>query len=415
VTRISFLVPTFNRSAFIGEALAAICGQLGSDDEILVIDDGSTDATSDAVAAVGERVRYLRQENAGKSAALNRGLEETSGEFVWICDDDDRLRPGAVAPLASELASSAAGFIFGKYTRFEDPSGLDIGVGYWPDLSSGSLTRNILEDAFVMQNAALIRRSALLAVGPFSEAMQRSLDYDMFVRLACSFPGAYVDMLVFDQRKHSGDRGPAALLHRASASMDVWNAFDRSIFQNLYHHAPLTLFENMFDAPSSELRHRAALLQRAVVMARHDCWDLACLDLEAATKTTTQAIDAGEYRICLRALSGKHEPRGLCEKQVLSRLTRLCAHSPIGRQIVEAMLAGALWRLRSRDSIGARELLHAARTLVGGRLGLIAIRHKSAKNRQGLVEEVRILDADAYLQPGSIPPPRPIGLALKEG
>ena len=86
MTRISFLVPTFNRAAFLGEALGAICTQLGDDDELLVIDDGSTDATRDVVAAAGNRVRYLRQENAGKSAALNRGLAETSGEFVWICD-----------------------------------------------------------------------------------------------------------------------------------------------------------------------------------------------------------------------------------------------------------------------------------------------------------------------------------------
>ena len=178
-----------------------------------------------------------------------------------------------------------AGFAFGRYTRFDDETGRDIGVGYWPDLSCGSLVRHILEDAFVMQNAALIRRSALLAVGSFSECMQRSLDYDMFVRLACSFPATYVDMLVFDQRKHPGDRGPAAMLHRASASMEVWRAYDCSIFENLYRHAPLALFEAMFDTPSIELRTRAALLQRAVVMARHDCWELACEDFEAAANT----------------------------------------------------------------------------------------------------------------------------------
>jgi hypothetical protein len=407
VTRITFLVPTFNRATFLGEALAAISGQLGDQDEVLVIDDGSTDATSDVVAAAGKRIRYLRQENSGKSAALNRGLAETTGEFVWICDDDDRLRPGVVAPLASNLTASGAGFVFGRYTRFDDGSGRDMGVGYWPELSNGSLLRHILEDAFVMQNAALVRRSALLAVGALSEAMHRSLDYEMFVRLACSFPAAFVDMLVFDQRKHPGDRGPSAMLHRASASMDVWNAYDRSIFENLHRHAPLPLFEAMFDSPSGELRRRVALLQRGVVMARHDCWKLACEDFEAAARVAKAPLDPGEYRVCLRALSGKHEPAGLGETAVLARLSGLSNDSEIGRQIVEAMLAGGLWRLRARGRDGARCILDAARTLVGHRMGLIAIKHKLVKGRPGLVREVGTLAADAYLEPATMPPALP--------
>ena len=326
----------------------------------------------------------------------------------------DRLRREVVAPLAAELTAGTAGFAFGKYTRFDDGTGRDIGVGYWPDLSCGSLVRHILEDAFVMQNAALIRRSALLAVGSFSECMQRSLDYDMFVRLACSFPATYVDLLVFDQRKHPGDRGPAAMLHRASASMEVWRAYDGSIFENLYLHAPLALFEAMFDAPSIELRTRAALLQRAVVMARHDCWELACEDFEAAANAAGAPIDAGEYRICLRALSGKHEPAGLCDEVMLERLSRLSKDTDVGRQIVEAMLAGGLWRLRSRERRGGGHIVDAARALVGHRLGLIAIKHKLAKDRSGLVQEVQVLDEEAYLGPGSIPRPRPTLVVPKE-
>lgn len=407
MTRISFLVPTFNRAAFLGDALAAICRQLGKQDEVLVIDDGSTDSTAEIVSATGSRVRYLRQDNAGKSAALNRGLAETTGEFVWICDDDDRLRPDVVSPLVSLLERGGAGFAFGRYTRFDDETGRDIGTGYWPDLSSGGLLRHILEDGFVMQNAAVIRRSALAAVGPFSAHMPRSLDYEMFVRLACSFPAAYSDMLVFDQRKHAGPRGPAAMLHQASASMRIWNEYDRAIFQNLYRCAPLKLFEAMYQAPSGELRHRAALLQRAIVMARHDCWIEACSDLEAAANVATEPLDAGEYCICLRMLAGKHEPAGLVEDPVLERLRALSRRDPLGRQVVDALLAGGLWRLRSAGQLGSRAVLLAARTIAGPRFAAVALKHKLTRRAVARLREERDLPPDAYLQPGSIPPARP--------
>jgi glycosyltransferase involved in cell wall biosynthesis len=171
MTRITFLVPTFNRAAFLGDALDAILSQKTDEDDLLVIDDGSTDSTPDVVRSAGSRVRYVRQDNAGKSVALNRGLAETDAEFVFICDDDDRLRPGAVELLFNAISGTAAAFVFGCYTRFEERSGRDLGVGYWPDLGGGSILRHLLEDAFVMQNASLIRRSALLATGPFSESI----------------------------------------------------------------------------------------------------------------------------------------------------------------------------------------------------------------------------------------------------
>ena len=87
---------------------------------------------------------------------------------------------------------------------------------------------------------------------------------------------------------------------------------------------------------------------------------------------------------------------------MLERLSRLSKDTDVGRQIVEAILAGGLWRLRSRERRGARHIVDAARALVGNRLGLIAIKHKLVKDRFGLVQEVQALDEDAYLGPGSI-------------
>lgn len=411
--RISFIVPTFNRARYLREALDSILGQKGEDDEVLVVDDGSTDGTADVVAATGPTVRYLRQDNAGKSVALNRGLAATTGRYVWICDDDDVLRSEALATLLPVLEGNAdLGFVFGRYTRFrESPLGPreDMGTGYWPDLSSGSLVRHILEDAFVMQNAALVRRSAYEAVGLFSTAMSRSLDYEMFVRLAATHAAAYVDSCVFDQRKHEGPRGPRSILHAADRSDEVWQIFDKQIFLNLRRHAPLTLFSAMFEGLDSERVERAALLQRGAVMFRHGCWDEAVDDLAAAASVAPgRPLDPGEAAICRRALSGKHGFEGLASHSALARLTALRRQSAVGRAMVGQLAAGTRWRLR-RGASHERRYTGAALGQMLGWAGLAALLASGERTPpgHGTVTERQALPDSGYLAHRQIPPAAP--------
>lgn len=372
MTRISFIVPTFNRAHFIAVSLASITSQMDEADEIVVVDDGSTDGTESVVRAADPRIRYVRQDNAGKSVALNRAMQMTGGEFVWICDDDDLLRQGAVSLLTTEMAASGADFVFGRYSRFrEDDQGraVDMGTGYWPDLSSGTILRHVMEDAFVMQNASLVRRSLYAQVGPFSETMLRSLDYEMFVRLAIAAPGHYVDALVFDQRKHDGPRGPARVLHAAAESDRVWLQFDRRIFAESPGPFDLALFRGMFEAESSPLLQRAALLQRACVNARHDLWPAAIDDLETAARLCPeQELTAVERAICLRVLSGKHGFAGALEPGNVARLATLMKSGERAGRLVRALLAGVFWRFRWGDR-GEREQAWALLWRLGGIFG----------------------------------------------
>jgi hypothetical protein len=407
VSAISFIVPTFNRAHFLGEALAAISRQMRDGDELLVVDDGSTDATADVAAAAGPQVRYIRQPNSGKAVALNRALAATSAPLVWICDDDDVLRDGAVDSLRTAMADQRIGFAFGRYTRFrEGPDGAreDMGTGYWPDLSEGSLARHILDDAFVMQNAALVRRSAYEAVGPFSEAMPRSLDYEMFVRLAVSQPCTYVDRLMFDQRKHEGARGPASMLHAAARSDDVWQRHDRLIFENLHRHAPLAFFESLLDGGTVSQRRRAALLCRASIMMRHGCWGEALSDLEDAATKSAAALDGGEIAICRRAFAGKHGFAGLlADEDAMERLAGLARRSG-GRVIVRAMLDGTLWRLRGEEADRRQTFALLRRALGwGGAMAMFVARLNRARPATAIMERSEP-QGDGWLAPGRLPP-----------
>jgi glycosyltransferase involved in cell wall biosynthesis len=265
MTRISFIMPTFNRGRYIAESLQAILAQMSDDDELLVLDDGSTDGTTEIVRGFGDSLRYEAQENAGKSVALNRALKKTDGRYIWICDDDDILLPGAVTALVSRIEASGDDFVFGRYTRFREIDGarVDLGPGYWPDLSHGSMRRHILEDAFVMQNAALVRRSAYERVGPFDEAMLRSLDYEMFARLALDGSASYVDQLVFEQRKHDGARGPSHQLHAEARSDAVWLDYDSRIFTRIFDQVPLATYEGLFEGDAASTISRARCSPRS--------------------------------------------------------------------------------------------------------------------------------------------------------
>ena len=105
--RVTVVIPAFNAAAFIAATLNSVLAGRLQDVEILVIDDGSTDATAELAAGCGPpgKVRVLRQSNQGLSASRNRGIAQSDSEFVALLDADDLWHP---AKLDLQLAVLAA-------------------------------------------------------------------------------------------------------------------------------------------------------------------------------------------------------------------------------------------------------------------------------------------------------------------
>lgn len=386
MTRISFLMPTFNRAHFIVESIRSITAQMAPEDELIVINDGSGDDTIAVLEATPEakdaRFTLLNQENAGKSTALNRAMEQARGEFIWVCDDDDLLCDGAVAALVRLLDDPAIGWAFGRYTRFseEDGARTDLGPAHWPDLGQGSVLRHTLEDAFTMQNGALVRRSLYDTVGPFDVTMLRSLDYEMFVRLALAAPVAHTSDLMFQQRKHPGARGPASMLHAAGQSESVWKQWDRKIFERLRPDLDESFSARLFESQSEEAVQRAGLLQRATLMARHDLWDEAMSDWAEASAVSQAPLHPLERDICRRAMAGRHGFDGALNEDSVAGLRALNAQGGVAKAIVSALLDGLIWRLRDEEERYrplARELI----AKVEGPIGLPRVIARRAKSK----------------------------------
>jgi glycosyltransferase involved in cell wall biosynthesis len=156
---ITVIMPTFNCAAFIRESVESIQRQTLPPREIIIVDDGSTDDTRQVIQQIDDpRVQYVAQENAGVSAARNRGLELASSEYITFLDADDRWRPTMLEKQAALLDhDQSLACAFTNFVRFQHPEGtvLPDQFTFYPEIAtlpvrSGPLpgTYVILGDAF---------------------------------------------------------------------------------------------------------------------------------------------------------------------------------------------------------------------------------------------------------------------------
>jgi GT2 family glycosyltransferase len=180
--KISAIIPAYNASSFIKEAITSIQVQTRPVDEIIVIDDASTDGTAELARALGAQVCTL-QENSGSGAARNKGLRAASGDAIAWLDADDYWAPSHIEILEALLknhptASVAAGAVQRFGLRHE------IIRGYAPYDSPGNIFWSAVKDWIHPIIGALIVRKALLSIGGFSTDKRASEDYDMWLRLS---------------------------------------------------------------------------------------------------------------------------------------------------------------------------------------------------------------------------------------
>ena len=295
---VTAIVPTFNRAHYLDECLRALLGQTAPPRQIIVVDDGSTDATTAVVDAYRGRIEYLRQANAGKATALNLGLQHAAGADIWIFDDDDVAAPDALQRLHEALhADPEAGFAFGRYDNFTDEPGqprrfMPVDA---PRFEASDLLCALLERCFVFQPAMLVRRSCYDAVGGFDTSFVRAQDYEMLTRLALHARGVAIPNIVFHQRQHFERRGTAAV---GIDGREIWErqkAFDARVLEKVHRTFPLGGYLPR-PQPTTGLsppETARALLRRAAAMGRKKLWQLAADDTVAAATLSEHSSGIG--------------------------------------------------------------------------------------------------------------------------
>ncbi|HJU64056.1 MAG TPA: glycosyltransferase family A protein [Gemmatimonadaceae bacterium] len=173
---VSCIIPVYNAERYLADALRSVIEQTRPPAEILVVDDGSTDGSAKVAATFGDRVRYVRQQNAGPAAARNLGLRHVSQEFVAFLDADDYWHREKVA---RQLA------------RFEERPDLDISVtrveNFWSPEDAArdprsSDPRHTEPWPGYTCVSLLTRRRTFDVVGAFNPELWLAEDNDWFVR-----------------------------------------------------------------------------------------------------------------------------------------------------------------------------------------------------------------------------------------
>jgi glycosyltransferase involved in cell wall biosynthesis len=175
MTRISVVIPAWQAAATIAETLASIAAQTRPPDEVIVVDDGSTDETAQVARAAMPAARILRRANGGAAAALNTGLAAAGGDLLAVLDADDLWPPGKLAIQEALLAQAPAlAGVGGLMECFACPS--------LPP-ASPLAARIATEPApCLLLGALLLRRDAYATIGPQDETLRIGFSIDWMHR-----------------------------------------------------------------------------------------------------------------------------------------------------------------------------------------------------------------------------------------
>jgi glycosyltransferase involved in cell wall biosynthesis len=352
LNRICAIVPTYNRGEMLAECLNSIVNQVRKPDEIVVVNDGSTDNTSEVLERYGNQIRVISKKNAGKSSAINAALNETECDFIWIVDDDDYADENGLLKLEKALDShSDVGFAFGAFNRFFDSNDgrTFLPASFWARPEEPNWEIAFLERMFTFQPAMLVKRAAYERVGFFDTDFLRSQDYEMTLRLLKEFKCAFVPDVIFHQREHAGVRGPAADRFSASESARRWLKYDQLIFRKVWAEFVLERFTPTFALEfSPERRQRAALIQRAGIMARRGLWELAVEDLVVAAGVDTDGASFEEINLAEKLVDQELAWAELSkDKALLKTIRRLQLNDKFASDIFLAFTRPVIWQAKN--------------------------------------------------------------------
>lgn len=202
---VSVVMPTFNRAEYILEAVHSVLAQTFPALELVIVDDGSTDATPEIIRSVTDsRIRYLRQDHRGVSTALNTGWRAAQGEFIGRLDSDDRWLPELLATLVPRLQTgSNVALAYGRAQWIDAQGNLLPNISGTNEKFPGQTLKSLLYGDFVTPMAVVINKKCLERVGGYDESLRANEDWDLWIRLAEFYRFVYVDRVLAHYRVHS--------------------------------------------------------------------------------------------------------------------------------------------------------------------------------------------------------------------
>lgn len=262
---VSVVIPVYNRARVLPRALDSVLAQTHQDFEILVVDDGSTDAVATVVDGYrSARIRLIRLGGRfGAARARNVGIREARGEWVAFLDSDDEWLPPKLETQLARVRSAdrQVALVYGL-RLITDHRGNQT-WSHRESLHEGAVFDALLRGGWTPPpSVVMVRRSALMTVGGFDETLPSFQDYDLWLRLAqVDYRFAAVDAVLAVKHRHEGPqigRDPRARIRGLRAMDSKWG---RVLRERLGPDAYRAWWEGRFTAlPSAQLAEvRAAV------------------------------------------------------------------------------------------------------------------------------------------------------------
>lgn len=189
---VSVIIPTFNRWPLVGEAVESVLAQSVVDYEVIVVDDGSSDATVRRLSQFGARLRIFTQENLGVSAARNLGARLARGDFLAFLDSDDLWLPRKIAVQTAFMQQNPTVQIC-QTNEIWIRNGVRVNPKAKHRKPSGDIFLPSLELCLVSPSAVMLQRELFERLGGFDETFPVCEDYDFWLRIAVKHPVPLID------------------------------------------------------------------------------------------------------------------------------------------------------------------------------------------------------------------------------
>lgn len=201
---VSVIIPVYNDEKYIRESIESVLNQDYESLEVIVVDDGSSDFTPKILQKFNKRITYIRQENRGTAAALNKGIQEANGQFIAWLSSDDLFLPKKIKHQVDRLIESPSLALVYTDWIMIDSHGEEVKVVHCPRPPSERFVIELLKENFVNGSSVIIRRECFEKVGYFDETLPIDSDGDMWFRMlknGCRF--GHVPIPLIKYRWHS--------------------------------------------------------------------------------------------------------------------------------------------------------------------------------------------------------------------
>ena len=228
---ISVIIPTYNRSKLLIRAIKSVINQTLQPEEIIVIDNGSTDNTSNIIARYFRNIRYFFHDKKGVSSARNKGLKISRGNWISFLDSDDEwVKDKLMLQREYLLKNSNAQFLHTNEIWYKN--GKYLNQKKIHKKSGGFIFKNCLELCCISPSSTMIKKSLFDQIGYFDESLEVCEDYELWLRISSKIKIHFLeDKLTI---KHGGHDGQLSKKHWGMDRFRIM-AIEKNLLNNYFN------------------------------------------------------------------------------------------------------------------------------------------------------------------------------------